>query len=426
MIISVACASGIEAVTKRELLKLGIENAPAINGRIDFEGDWKTVAECNMHLSTASRVYIRLASFKASSFDELFDATAAIRWEDYVSDRGKLMIDVKLHESKLHAVTATRAIVKKAISSRLTRVYKTDRLSENGERYRIEVSILHDNAVIALDTSGESLHKRGYRVLVGEAQIKENVASALIDLSVWNKERPFADLFCGTGTIAIEAALKAKNVPSGIMRKFDFLDYRKFDRRIWEEVYARAAQGIDNDCHAQIFASDTDENQLRLCREHAKRAGVDDIITIEKRDMADFKSDLKRGVVISNPPYGERMLERDEIEKLYKNLGKVAVNNPDWCFYTLTDVTDFELLFGRRADKKRKIYNGRIQCFYYTHLSHLNKGYAVNRLIGGLCRLFAWKSIRKNDRKKRLKVLTKKYKKTNNCIDLIISLLYNI
>ncbi|MBO4572505.1 MAG: class I SAM-dependent RNA methyltransferase [Clostridia bacterium] len=371
MKISVSCASGIEAVTKRELNKLGVINAPAINGRIGFEGDWKTVAECNMYLSTASRVYIELAEFPASDFDELFDGVSDICWERFVSVRGKLMIDVKLVESKLHAITATRAIVKKAIAKRLTRICKTDELSEDGERYRIEVSVFHDVATIALDTSGEGLHKRGYRVLVGEAQIKENVAAALIDLSVWNKERPFADLFCGTGTIAIEAALKAKNVPSGISRSFDFLDYRCFDKRIWEEVYETAASGIDNGCKAVIFASDIDENQLKLCRIHAKRAGVDDIIRIERKDMADFRSDLTRGVVVSNPPYGERMLSRAEIEKLYRGLGKVAENNPDWCFYTLTDVTDFEQLFGKRADKKRKIYNGRIQCFYYTHLSHL-------------------------------------------------------
>ena len=370
MKISVACASGIEAVTKRELNKLGINDAPAINGRIVFDGDYMTVAECNMFLSTASRVYINLAEFKATDFNDLFNGVENIPWEDYVSVRGKLMIDVKLVESKLHAVSATRAIVKKAIVKRLSAKYRVDRLEECAERYRIEVSVLRDNAVISLDTSGEGLHRRGYRVLVGEAQLKENVASALIDLSVWNKDRPFADLFCGTGTIAIEAALKAKNVAPGMMRKFDFTDYEKFDRKIWDEVRRKAADAIDHNCKTPIYACDIDEKQLKLCCTHAQRAGVDDIVRIEKADMADFRSDLKRGVAVSNPPYGERLSDRSGIEQLYRDLGKVAVNNPDWCFYTLTDVTDFERLFGRRADKKRKIYNGRIQCFYYTHLSH--------------------------------------------------------
>ena len=369
MRIQVATASGIEAVTKRELNKLGISDAPAINGRICFDGDFMTVARLNMFLSTASRVYIELATFKADTFDTLFDGVEAIRWESFISRRGKLMIDVKLVESKLHAVTAARAIVKKAIAKRLTRIYHLDQLEECAERYRIEVSILRDNAVIALDTTGDGLHRRGYRVLVGEAQLKENVAAALIDLSVWNKDRPFADLFCGTGTIAIEAALKAKGIAPGIMRKFDFLEYEKFDTDIWDKVRAEAAEKIDHNCKTPIFASDIDEKQLKLCKEHAKRAGVDDLIKISLADMRDFKSDLLRGVAISNPPYGERLSDRTGIEKLYKDLGKVAENNPDWCFYTLTDVTDFESLFGRKADKKRKIYNGRIQCFYYTHLA---------------------------------------------------------
>jgi len=373
MKISVACASGIEAVTKRELFKLGVADAPAINGRITFDGDYMTVARLNMFLSTASRVYIILGEFKARSFDQLFDGVENIPFENYISRRGKLMIDVKLNESNIHAVSAARAIVKKAIAKRLTAIYHTDELEESAERYRLEVSILRDNAVIALDTTGDGLHKRGYRVLVGEAQLKENVASALIDLSVWNKDRPFADLFCGTGTIAIEAALKAKGIAPGMMRKFDFLDYEKFDLDLWDEVRAEAADRIDYDCKTPVFASDIDENQLKLCKEHAKRAGVDDIIRISLADMRDFVSPLKRGVIISNPPYGERLSDRSGIEKLYKDLGRVAENNPDWCFYTLTDVTDFENLFGRTADKKRKIYNGRIQCFYYTHLSHLKR-----------------------------------------------------
>ncbi|MBR1891684.1 MAG: class I SAM-dependent RNA methyltransferase [Clostridia bacterium] len=373
MKISVACASGIEAVTKRELYKLGVADAPAVNGKITFEGDWKTVAECNMFLSTASRVFIKLGEFKASGFDDLFDGVSAIAWEDYVSENGKLMIDVNLVQSTLHAVSATRSIVKKAIAERLKKVYKTEVLSEDAERYRIEVSVYRDVAIISLDTSGEGLHRRGYRTMVGEAQLKETVASALIDLSVWNKDRPFADIFCGTGTIAIEAAMKAKNVAPGMMRSFDFLDYPVFDRTIWDDVYYNAASAVDEQCKTPIYACDVDEDQLKLFAFHAKRAGVDDLIKIEKADMKNFVSPLKRGVVISNPPYGERLLARDEIERLYRALGRVAENNPDWCFYTLTNVTDFEKLFGKRADKKRKIYNGRIECCYYTHLSHLKK-----------------------------------------------------
>ena len=371
MKIAVATAAGIEAVTKRELNKIGIADAPAINGRIVFDGDLHDIARCNGYLTTASRVYILLASFKARNFDELFDGAESIEWEKFISERGRILIDVKLYESKLHAVSATRAIVKKAMVKRLQKFYKTERLSETDERYRIEVSIFKDYAQICLDTSGESLHRRGYRTMVGEAQLKETVAAALIDLSVWKPDRPFADLFCGTGTIAIECALKAKKVAPILMRSFDFCEHKYFDGKVFEAVKREAAAQVVENPATPIFASDIDENQLRLCTRHAKAAGVFDMIKIQKADVGEFSSTLKRGIVISNPPYGERLSERDDIEKLYKKLGGVAVANPDWCFYTLTNVTDFERLFGRRADKKRKIFNGRIECCYYSHLAML-------------------------------------------------------
>lgn len=375
MIITVSTAAGLEAVTKRELFDLKIidSSVPAINGRISFEGDCKTIADCNINLSTAGRVFIKLAEFKAPDFDSIFDGVSSIPWESFISPSGKLLFDVKLSESKLHALTAVQSVAKKAIVNRLCKAYKLSTLSESAERYRIEISVHKDFATVSLDTSGEGLHKRGYRTLYGEAQIKETLASALINLSVWNKDRPFADIFCGTGTIAIEAARKAAGIAPGIQRNFDFTLHKYFDKKIYEQSRAEAlSKRVDNP-QTPIFASDIDEKQLSLCRRHAKQAGVADFLKISCADMADFNSDLKRGVVISNPPYGERLSERADIERLYSLLGKVARRNSDWCFYTLTPVTDFERLFGTKADKKRKIYNGRIECFYYTHLSHLKK-----------------------------------------------------
>ena len=372
MIITVSAASGLEAVTKRELQKKGIIDfdPPAINGRISFEGDMKKLAECNVLLSTAGRVFIKLAEFRCSDFDMLFDGVESIEWENYLSSDCALMFDIKLSDSKLHALTAVQSVAKKAIFKRLMRAYKTSVFSESGARYLIEISIRKDFAVISLNTSGDGLHKRGYRTLVGEAQIKETLAAALIDLSVWNDARPFADIFCGTGTIAIEAALKAKNVAPGLKRKFDFTFHKYYDEKSFEETLENAKKVIkdDKDC-PPIFASDIDESQLKLAKKHARAAGVENLIKISNADMCDFYSDLKRGVVISNPPYGERLEDRKNIEKLYSLLGKTARKNPDWCFYTLTPVTDFERLFGRKADKKRKVYNGRIECFYYTHLA---------------------------------------------------------
>ena len=375
MIITVSAAAGLEAVTKRELFDLGItkDNVPAINGRISFEGDLKTIADCNINLSTAGRVYIKLAEFKAPDFDSVFDGVSVIPWENYLSADCKLFFDIKLFESKLHALTAVQSVAKKAIVKRLCKAYKLSSLPESGERYRIEISVHKDFATVSLDTSGEGLHKRGYRTLAGEAQIKETLAAALIDLSVWNKDRPFADIFCGTGTIAIEVARKAAGIAPGLQREFDFTFHKYFDKKIFERSRAEAMAKRVEKVATPIFASDIDEKQLSLCRRHAKVAGVADFLKISCADMADFNSDLKRGVVISNPPYGERLSERADIERLYSLLGKVARRNEDWCFYTLTPVTDFERLFGRKADKKRKVYNGRIECFYYTHLSHLKK-----------------------------------------------------
>ena len=375
MIITVSAAAGLEAVTKREVFDLRItkDNVPAINGRISFEGDLKTIADCNINLSTAGRVYIKLAEFKAPDFDSIFDGVSAIPWENYLSADCKLFFDIKLFESKLHALTAVQSVAKKAIVKRLCKAYKLSSLPESGERYKIEISVHKDFATVSLDTSGEGLHKRGYRTLAGEAQIKETLAAALIDLSVWNKDRPFADIFCGTGTIAIEAARKAAGIAPGLQREFDFTSHKYFDKKVFEQSRAEAMAKRVEKVTTPIFASDIDEKQLSLCRRHAKAAGVADFLKISRADMADFNSDLKRGVVISNPPYGERLSERADIERLYSLLGKVARRNSDWCFYTLTPVTDFERLFGRKADKKRKVYNGRIECFYYTHLSHLKK-----------------------------------------------------
>lgn len=371
MIISVSTASGLEAVAKRELIKYGVASGslPALNGRISFEGDAKSLAECNMLLGSVGRVYVKLAEFACNDFDTLFDGVSSVEWEKYIAENGRLLFDVKLTDSKLHALTAVQAVAKKAILNRLSKKYKTKIFPENGTRYKIEISIRRDYAVVSLDTSGDGLNKRGYRTLVGEAQLKETLASALIDLSVWNEERPFADIFCGTGTIAIEAARKAAGIAPGLYRDFDFRHHLYYDEKAFDAVKTAAQKRVNLGVKTVVLASDIDENQLRLCHKHARKAGVGDILKISLADMSGFNSDLKRGVVISNPPYGERISDRTDIEKLYSLLGRVARRNPDWCFYTLTPVTDFERLFGKKANKKRKLYNGNIECFYYAHLS---------------------------------------------------------
>lgn len=370
MEICVTSASGIEAVTKRELYKIiGKEDLSAINGRIKFEGDESDVAKCNLNLRTGNRVEIVLGGFKAETFDDLFDGVKSIPFEEYIDRDGKIIVNAKSVQSKLFAYSAIQSVSKKAICERLCKKYGVNELNESGARYKIEVAALKDYVTVTLDTSGDGLHRRGYRGLVGEAPLKETLAAALVELSVWNKTRPFADLFCGTGTIPIEACMIALNIPAGLNRSFDFQNWKRFDKKIFDRAAEEAKANIVTDADLRISGFDIDDKQLKLARKHAELAGVDKYIHFQRADMRDFSSRFSHGVIISNPPYGERLSDRKEVEKLYRDYGKKVASLDDWCAYTLTPVDDFERLFGKKADKKRKIYNGKIECCYYSHLA---------------------------------------------------------
>lgn len=370
MEICVTSASGIEAVTKRELYKIiGKEDLSAINGRIKFEGDESDVAKCNLNLRTGNRVEIVLGGFKAETFDDLFDGVKSIPFEEYIDRDGKIIVSAKSVQSKLFAYSAIQSVSKKAICERLCKKFGVNELNESGARYKIEVAALKDYVTVTLDTSGDGLHRRGYRGLVGEAPLKETLAAALVELSVWNKTRPFADLFCGTGTIPIEACMIALNIPAGLNRSFDFQNWKRFDKKIFDRAAEEAKANIVTDADLRISGFDIDDKQLKLARKHAELAGVDKYIHFQRADMRDFSSRFSHGVIISNPPYGERLSDRKEVEKLYRDYGKKVASLDDWCAYTLTPVDDFERLFGKKADKKRKIYNGKIECCYYSHLA---------------------------------------------------------
>lgn len=370
MEICVTSASGIEAVTKRELYKIiGKEDLSAINGRIKFEGDESDVAKCNLNLRTGNRVEIVLGGFKAETFDDLFEGIKAIPFEEYICRDGKIIVNAKSVQSKLFAYSAIQSVSKKAICERLCKKFGVNELGESGARYKIEVAALKDYVTVTLDTSGDGLHRRGYRGLVGEAPLKETLAAALVELSVWNKSRPLADLFCGTGTIPIEACMIALNIPAGLNRGFDFQNWKCFDKKIFDRVAEEAKANIVTDADLRIGGFDIDDKQLKLARKHAELAGVDKYIHFQRADMRDFSSRFSHGVIISNPPYGERLSDRKEVEKLYRDYGKKVASLDDWCAYTLTPVDDFERLFGKKADKKRKIYNGKIECCYYSHLA---------------------------------------------------------
>ncbi len=370
MEICVTTASGIEAVTKRELYKIiGKEDLSAINGRIKFEGDESDVAKCNLNLRTGNRVEIVLGGFKAETFDDLFDGVKSIPFEEYIDRDGKIIVSAKSVQSKLFAYSAIQSVSKKAICERLCKKYGVNELNESGARYKIEVAALKDYVTVTLDTSGDGLHRRGYRGLVGEAPLKETLAAALVELSVWNKTRPFADLFCGTGTIPIEACMIALNIPAGLNRGFDFQNWKRFDKKIFDRAAEESKANIVTDADLRISGFDIDDKQLKLARKHAELADVDKYIHFQRADMRDFSSRFSHGVIISNPPYGERLSDRKEVEKLYRDYGKKVALLDDWCAYTLTPVDDFERLFGKKADKKRKIYNGKIECCYYSHLA---------------------------------------------------------
>lgn len=370
MEICVTSASGIEAVTKRELYKIiGKENLSAINGRIKFEGDESDVAKCNLNLRTGNRVEIVLGGFKAETFDDLFDGVKSIPFEEYIDRDGKIIVSAKSVQSKLFAYSAIQSVSKKAICERLCKKFGVNELNESGARYKIEVAALKDYVTVTLDTSGDGLHRRGYRGLVGEAPLKETLAAALVELSVWNKSRPLADLFCGTGTLPIEACMIALNIPAGLNRGFDFQNWKCFDKKIFDRAAEEAKANIVTDADLRIGGFDIDDKQLKLARKHAELAGVDKYIHFQRADMRDFSSRFSHGVIISNPPYGERLSDRKEVEKLYRDYGKKVASLDDWCAYTLTPVDDFERLFGKKADKKRKIYNGKIECCYYSHLA---------------------------------------------------------
>jgi putative N6-adenine-specific DNA methylase len=367
MKITVSAPSGLEGVVKRELYNLTKQESQAISGRLTIEGDIYTVAKLNLNMRTASRVYITIGSFKAETFDELFDNLLKLDFEKYLDKCSKITVFSNIFESKLNSIQAVSSVSKKAICKRLESEYKC-KLFESGFEHKIELNIRRDFVTVNLNTSGEPLHKRGYRTSVGDAPIKENVASCLLDLSVWNKNKILVDPFCGSGTILIEAGMILKNIPSGLNRDFDFLHFEKFDTSFYAQMIEEARSKIVKIDKPTLFGLDIEESQIKLARAHAKKAGVADAILFEVKDMREFTSKTSFGVIVTNPPYGERISDRNQVVKLYRDYGKVYSLLNEWSAFTITPVSDFERLFGKKAVKKRKIYNGKLECYYYSVL----------------------------------------------------------
>lgn len=365
--IEVAAASGIEAVVKRELVRLGYEPSGANFGRIEFEGTFEDVLRANVFLRSANRVRIVLAKFKAETFDELFDGIFSMRWQDVLTRDARIIVDAKSVKSKLFALSAVQSVVKKAIISKLSTVYNGT-FDESGAPYCIEAAIVDDVVTVTLDTSGEGLHKRGYRTYLGEAPIRETLAAAMIQLSVWNPERVLIDPFCGSGTIPVEASLIGLDIAPGMNRNFACEQFANAPK-VREKVQDEAEQRIKRDRQLRISGFDINKDAIKLALKHAERAGVKDNIHFQVQDMRDLSSKYAHGVIITNPPYGERLMKEDELKALYRDFGRVTAKLDEWCVYAITSYRGFEKYFGRRADKVRKLYNSELECNFYQYLA---------------------------------------------------------
>ncbi|MDF2547523.1 MAG: methylase [Anaerosolibacter sp.] len=356
---------GLEEMVKLEVKQLGYEDIKVENGKVIFTADEAAIPKTNLWLRTADRVLLKMGEFEARSFEELFQKTKAIPWEEWIPENGKFPVIGKSVKSQLFSVPDCQAIVKKAVVERLKSVYNVEWFQEDGPEYEIEVALLKDVVTLTIDTSGAGLHKRGYRTKANEAPLKETLAAAMVMISRWREDRVLIDPFCGSGTIAIEAALIGRNMAPGLERKFTAESWHRVPEQLWKEARMEALKAIRQDVDIHIMASDMDPKAIKIAEENAYQAGVDDCITFKVQDMAQIASDGKYGYIICNPPYGERLGEKKEVERLYKRMGQVFSKFDTWSMYVITSEEQFEALYGKKASKKRKLYNGRIKVDYY-------------------------------------------------------------
>lgn len=359
------CIFGLEAVLGRELKQLGYTDQFVENGRITYAGDAMAVCRSNLWLRTAERVLLKTGQFHADTFEELFEGTKVVSWHKWIPEDGEFPVEVNSVNSKLASIPDCQSIIKKAVVESLKKKYRRQWFDESGQQYKITAMILKDWVTLGIDTTGTGLHKRGYRILNAPAPLKETLASALLMLSRWNRERVLVDPFCGSGTIPVEAALIAKNIAPGINRSFASEKWPEIGTLLWERARSEASDSILKNTALRIRGSDIDENAISMARYHASRAGVEEDIHLQTMPVSGLSSRYKYGFIICNPPYGERIGELREVEELYRNMGQIFNSLDTWSCYILSSHKGFERLFGRKADKKRKLYNGKIVCNYY-------------------------------------------------------------
>lgn len=355
---------GLEAIVKRELNDLGLEVTKTDNGHIYFNGDAIDIARANINLRCADRILINLKSFKAESFEELFDGIYELPWNDILDEDSNFIVEGRSHKSKLFSISDCQRITEKAIIKKLQMKHNISRFTKSSHRHRLEISLLNDIASITLDTSGDSLHKRGYRDKQGAAPLKETMAAALVKLSFYNKDRPFLDPFCGSGTIPIEALLIARNIAPGLDRDFDSMNFKFIDADLFKKARMEAMEKIDYKSKVYIDASDISHKSIAIAKHNLENLGLSDDIRFFVKDFRDVDIKNNYGVMITNPPYGKR-LEEDNLRSLYSDFGKKIKNLDTWSIYVLTSYEDIERDFSRKADKNRKLYNGSLKTYYY-------------------------------------------------------------
>lgn len=361
------CHFGLEAVLKREITDLGYEVSEVDDGRVTFVGDEEAVCRANIFLRTAERVLIKVGSFHAETFEELFQGTKAIPWEEYIPEEGRFWVAKAASvKSKLFSPSDIQSIMKKAMVERLKGIYKTNWFKEDGAPFPIRVFLKKDEVTVGLDTTGESLHKRGYRKLTAKAPIAENLAAALIMLTPWRSDRILVDPFCGSGTFPIEAAMMAANMAPGMNREFTAEDWAHLiGRKNWYRASEEALDLIVSDVQTDIQGYDIDDHMVEIARENAKLAGVDHLIHFQRRSVADLSHPKKYGFLITNPPYGERLEDKKDLPALYRTLGERFAALDSWSMYMITSYENAQQDIGRKADKNRKIYNGMMKTYFY-------------------------------------------------------------
>ena len=364
------CHFGLEAICKREIYDLGYEITKVEDGRVTFAADAEGICRANIFLRTAERVLLEVGRFRATTFDELFEGIKALPWENYIPKDGKFWVTKATSiKSKLFSPSDIQSIVKKAMVERMKREYDLTWFPEDGASYPVRIFLMKDEVTVTIDTTGESLHKRGYRKMTSKAPITETLAAALIMLTPWHADRILVDPFCGSGTFPIEAAMMAANIAPGLNREFISEEWTNLiPKQLWYDVIEEANDMVHTDIKVDIQGYDIDADVVKAARENAKRAGVDHLIHFQQRPVSQLSHRKKYGFVITNPPYGKRLEEEEDMPALYREIGEAFSHLDSWSFYLITAFDQAERYLGRKADKNRKIYNGMMKTYFYQYM----------------------------------------------------------